>query len=295
LVEIFGYAPTDLTKSVRTLWKLGACPFINNSCTKFNHDQTITYGTCSVTSPYGDVAICPNRLYANDYESIKRVSFEAFGSKPEFLFFKEFVERRADVENCVVALGKNSGREVQLKNSLSMDWVLAHILNGQLCEYVGIEVQSLDITGNYRDAWHTYSNLPQNPNQKSFPSSQHGLNWANVHKRLIPQLIRKGVVYSRSSLVSKGLFFIIPDIVFVKFEELLGGIPQVDHSGSDVMTVFTYKIGDSVEHGQLRDLVLVRKVKFLLDEFADRFIKGPNLPSEDELDQAVMNLLGLDR
>lgn len=53
LVEIFGYSPVDLTPEVRSLWALGACPFLNKECVKINHDQTIIYGTCSVTSPMG--------------------------------------------------------------------------------------------------------------------------------------------------------------------------------------------------------------------------------------------------
>ena len=117
LIEVFGYAPDDLTKEVRTLWQLGACPFINKACVKFNHDRSITYGTCSVTSAYGDVIICPNRLYADKYKSIRKVALDAFGSRSKFLLFDEYVEKRAQVNDCVVALGKNSGREVQIGNS----------------------------------------------------------------------------------------------------------------------------------------------------------------------------------
>ena len=96
-----------------------------------------------------------------------------------------------------------------------MDWVLAKVKSGKLKEYVGIEVQSIDITGNYRDCWHSYNNLT--PGTKIISSSCHGMNWANVHKRLIPQIIRKGLVYSRSSMVKKGVYFIVPDIVYRKF------------------------------------------------------------------------------
>ena len=74
LVEVFGYAPDDLSKEARSLWNIGGCPFVNKACTKINHDQTITYGTCSVTSPYGDIVICPNRLYAGNYQTLKRVA-----------------------------------------------------------------------------------------------------------------------------------------------------------------------------------------------------------------------------
>ena len=171
LVEIFGYAPTDLTQQVRILWDIGACPFINKPCIKFNHDKTLTYGTCSVTSPFGDVIICPNRLYANKYKVIRDVALDAFGNNNEILFFDEYIKHRGIVSDCIVALGKNSGKEVQLGNSLSMDWVLALIKNNQLKEYVGIEVQSLDITGNYRDAWHAYRHFSENTDVNSIPTS----------------------------------------------------------------------------------------------------------------------------
>ena len=229
LVEIFGYAPDDLTKAARFLWNIGGCPFTNKGCTKINHDKTITYGTCSVTSPYGDIVICPNRFYANSYGAIRYVASDAFPDVPFFLF-EDYIKNRTRVNKCVVALGKNSGREVQVGNSLSMDWVLALIKDGKLVEYTGIEVQSIDITGNYRDAWYGYKNLPgRNLPHEDVPSSNHGLNWANVHKRLIPQLIRKGVVYSRSCMVRKGLYFILPEIVYGKFEDVVGtDIPNVD-------------------------------------------------------------------
>ncbi|EIB0514492.1 restriction endonuclease, partial [Salmonella enterica subsp. enterica serovar Brandenburg] len=201
LVEIFGYSPVDLTPEVRSLWALGACPFLNKECVKINHDQTIIYGTCSVTSPYGDVIICPNRLYANNYETLLKVSHDAFGVDIPFLTYGQFIEQRANHKDCIIALGKNSGKEVQVGRALSMDWVLVRMTDGQIKEYVGIEIQSIDITGNYRDAWHAYKNIKPTDDRNELPTSQHGLNWANVHKRLIPQIIRKGVVYSRSNYV----------------------------------------------------------------------------------------------
>jgi len=293
LVEVFGYAPDDLSKEARSLWNIGACPFINKPCIKINHDQTITYGTCSVTSPYGDIIICPNRLYANNYNTLQRVSKDAFGDLP-FLLFDQYVENRTKLDECVVALGKNSGKEVQVGRHLSMDWVLARVKDTKLAEYVGIEIQSIDITGNYRDAWHGYKNLP-NSNQPvdSIPSSSHGLNWANVHKRLIPQLIRKGVIYSRSSLVSKGLYFVLPEIVYKKFEDVIGhDIPTVNKAAHDTLTVLTYELGENVMQGNQRKLSKVRNTRFTLDEFSNRFISGPNLPSGEELDDAVKRILG---
>lgn len=112
----------------------------------------------------------------------------------------------------------HSGHEIKLQQSCSMDWVLAKIENARLVEYTGIEVQSIDITNNYRDNWYAYKNISENA---IIPRSEHGMNWANVHKRLIPQIIRKSLIYSRSSFVNSGLYFIVPDIVYKKFEDII--------------------------------------------------------------------------
>jgi len=292
IVEIFGYSPDDLTKDARTLWNLGACPFVNKACSKSNSEQTVVYGTCSVTTTFGDCIICPNRIYENNYKSLKRVAEDAFGSDIEFLTFEEFIPRRSSVNECVVALGQNSGKEVKLGNKLSMDWVLAKVKNGELVEYVGIEVQSIDITNNYRDNWYAYKNLDKNTS--IIPRSEHGLNWANVHKRLIPQLIRKGLIYAKSDLVKNGLYFVLPDIVYRKFEDVIGkDIPLVDHKASDILTVHTYSLSENVKHGEQRHLVVEREIRFELEEFSQRFISGANLPSGEELDNAVRKGLGL--
>lgn len=292
LVEVFGYESDDLTPSVRSLWSLGACPFINKTCTKSNHDNTVTYGTCSVTSPFGHCIICPNRLYDNNYATLNRISERVFGKGTTFMMFDEFIKRRDEKGTFVIALGQNSGKEIKVGKSLSMDWVLAKIKNGQLLEYTGIEVQSIDITGNYRDAWYAYKNL--NPNSDTtIPSSGHGLNWANVHKRLIPQIIRKGKVYSTSSLVKSGLFFVLPEIVYKKFEDIIGAdIPQVTKAGPNILTIHTYELSKPVGHGKQRRLEFTREVRVSMEEFSQRFISGPNLPSGEELDFAVKKVLG---
>lgn len=291
LVEVFGYEPDDLTPSVRRLWSLGACPFVNKSCIKFNHDTTVVYGTCSVTTTFGDCVICPNRLYENDYATLRAVAEDAFGKNTKFVLFDDYIKQRDENDVFVVALGQNSGKEVKVGRSLSMDWVLAKIENGRLLEYVGMEVQSIDITNNYRDAWYAYKHLT--PATHTIPPSEHGMNWANVHKRLIPQIIRKGVVYSTSRLVKAGLYFVLPDIVYRKFENIIGAdIPLLADKDPNVLTIHTYGLFSPTGHGKQRTLIGNRKIRVSLDEFAQRFISGPNLPSGEDLDKAVKRVLG---
>ena len=160
-----------------------------------------------------------------------------------------------------------------------------------MLEYVGIEVQSIDITGNYRDAWHGYKNLKNSTS--AVPASAHGLNWANVHKRLIPQIIRKGVVYSRSKYCKKGLYFVIPEIVYKKFEDVIGSdIPTFNSPKNDTVSVFTYSLGQTPK-GKPRNLDLTRVTRFSLDDFSNRFISGPNLPKPEELDSSIKKILGV--
>lgn len=291
LVELFGYAPDDTSPVARNLWVLEACPFIGSACTKLNHDKTVTYGTCSVDAPDGPCIICPNRLYQDDYAALRRIAKEAFG-KVDYLSFNEYVKRRPSAPDCVVALGQRSGKEVKLGKQLSMDWVLARVKAGRLIEYVGVEVQSIDITGNYRDAFHAYKSLK--PGAKAtIPASEHGLNWANVHKRLIPQIIRKGLVYSRSKLVKRGLYFVVPEIVYRKFEQILGDDIAVSGlNGPNTLTVHTYGLSAEPSHGKQRTLVPARSLRIDLDDFARRFITGPTLPPSTQLDSAIVSILG---
>jgi len=295
IVEIFGYSPDNLSPDCRSLWNLEACPFINKPCTKTNHDKSIVYGTCSVTTPHGDCIICPNRLYANNYECLRRISHEVFGEALRFLMYEEFIPLRGQIKGaCVIALGHNSGREVSLQGHMSMDWVLAKIEQGRLLEYVGVEVQSIDITGNYRDCWYAYKNL--DASAKSVPESEHGLNWANVHKRLIPQLIRKGLIYSRSSMVKRGLYFVLPEIVYQKFEEIIGKDMRKKRStGNNILTVHTYGLSSKKASAGSRELILKRNFRFLLEDFSKRFVSGPNLPSGQEMDDAVRKVLGVSK
>lgn len=287
LIEVFGHAPNDISPTARKFWGLNACPFMGRACTKFDHTNTICYGTCSVSNAGQDVIICPNRLYANNYETIRQVSTAVFEKLP-FMLFDEYLSKESSSLDCVVALGQNSGREVKL-SKMSMDWVIAHINKGKLIEYVGIEVQSIDITGNYRDAWYAARDK-----KSVIPASAHGLNWANVHKRLMPQIIRKSLVYSKSSLVKNGLFFIVPEPVYQRFEEIIGAdIPTVNVPGKEVITVFTYDLGEPVSHGQVRKLVLNRMLRFKLAEFSARFISGPNLPAGNELDNKIREILNI--
>jgi hypothetical protein len=301
IAELFGYPADHNSVDSKLFWDTRSCPFTGSSCSKKNHDGTIVYGTCSVSSNEGDVVICPNRLYSEDYKALRVVASDAFGVK-DFFTFPDYLKAKRSGSNplnekqgAVVALGHNSGKEVSVGNQMSMDWVLAHVKNQGIVSYTGVEVQSIDITGNYRDNWHFYQQWKQSGSMPSRekPSSAHGYNWANVHKRLIPQLIRKGLIYSRSSKVTHGLSFVLPEVVFQRFEQVLGtGFKKPKGTGADVLSVYTYNLAD-FDGTAIRPLALNRHIQFTLAEFSERFVSGANIPDGNVLDQAVSGALGL--
>ncbi len=296
ICEIFGFAPDDLTKECRNYWDRELCPFSGSKCTKFNHDKSIIYGVCSVVSSGSEIIICPKRLYAQGYKVLRDVSQDAFGYLPLYLVneVKSLELVKETPNEFVIALGQNSGKEVQVgshKNKLSMDWVLVKIIDSEPVEITGIEVQSIDITNNYRMTWESYKNLKLNDNIQ-IPASKHGMNWANVHKRLIPQIIRKGQIYADSGLANKGMYFVVPDTVYQRFEEIIGDTPLVSKPTKGVLNVFTYSLSDPVEHGSIRNIERTRTVRVSLEEFALNFISGGRIPGSS-LDEAIRNQVAI--
>lgn len=297
IVEIFGYAPDDITPAARSFWGLNICPFTQQPCTKFNHDRSICYGVCSVSYGREEVIICPSRLLAANAMPLREISNDAFGDIP-ILRYEEYIdaERREEFpEECIVLLGKGSGKEIKFgsqKSLMSLDWVLAKVENGALVEFTAAELQSIDITNNYRETWNAYNRLPTE-RAVSIPSSSHGLNWANVHKRLIPQLIRKGQALRECPRFAHGLFFVVPEVVFNRFEVILGNCQQVDCTGNDILTIYTYGLGEPVPYGNTREIERIRRINIELDEFALSFISRLESISHEEIQRKIEDALGI--
>lgn len=124
----------------------------------------------------------------------------------------------------VAVFGRKWGGELRLpqKDGLGgyfVDWVLALLDGtGELVEFVAVEVQTIDTTGNYRP-----SRTALLEDERQIVDSTVGLNWENVSKRILPQLIYKGQVLQRENKCRKGLFFVCPTAVYRRIARRLGG------------------------------------------------------------------------
>ena len=297
--ELFGYPAKDRSPDVLRIRGLRVCPFLQGACTKLDHEGNRT-GVCSVFNPKEGVEtiICPNRLYFDDYQVLREVIEDAFGA--DFTLIRpEGVKATNHDGRKVVALGHNFGREVRVPFPISRgrkrtaffytDWVLAQITRGgDLGTYVGVEVQSIDITGNYRVAQKGYMEGIKQP-----PPSGHGLNWENVNKRILPQVIFKGRVLQGEERCEKGLYFIVPEPMYERIIQRLGGSVEQHHRGRGSVTFFRYAISGIAEPGKIRRVERVGITRTNVESIAARFSGGRDLPDQGEFERHIRQALGI--
>lgn len=222
--EFFGYRADDKSDKAHQAAIRRTCPFIGTQCEKTFNDGTIS-GVCSIKPMTSDSVICcPIRMYADGYKTLQDVSDKAFGLGHKLIPGREAVNfSLRNNTPCVAVFGQRWGGELRLpqksgRGGYFVDWVMAKLdSSGNLEEFVAVEVQTIDTTGSYRKG---YESLLRD---RLTTKNTAGLNWENVSKRILPQLIYKGQVLQRESLCRKGLFFICPHPVFERIMTRLGG------------------------------------------------------------------------
>lgn len=155
------------------------CPFVHATCPKRSTNlQGESYPVCSIwkknsrndslaLNPEQDlICVCPKRFYAVDF--LKDVIAHCWpGDAPK---------------NPMVA------PEVKMDGFGNVDFVVADVKeDGGIEQFLSVELQAIDITGSVFPA---YQALRKGSNLEKRPT--YGLNWDNVYKRYITQLIRKG-------------------------------------------------------------------------------------------------------
>jgi hypothetical protein len=118
------------------------------------------------------------------------------------------------------------------------------------------------------------------------------LNWENVNKRILPQIIYKGHVLRQEPLCQKGLFFVCPTPVYRKIDERLGSNlrPYPLQPGS--LTIMWYDVGAPVAPGNIRDLNSIGRFTTTIDQVALAFTAPSNLPPPQVYEQAIRAELG---
>jgi hypothetical protein len=287
IVEFFGYAPIDPSQPASRARNERLCPFVEGSCSKLLGGGERS-GACTVQPvTSGPVICCPNRLYADHFEILQDVAACAFG-KGVPLAPAGLEERRGRARERVLVFGKRWGKELRLprrrgRGAYFVDWVLALVdAAGELRQFVAVEVQSMDTTGNYRDERDAYLRGVQFEGR-----SPAGINWENVNKRILPQIIYKGHVLRREPLCAKGMFFVTSTPTYERVRERLGQDLQEYHFHAGALTFQWYDVGPEVPPGHIRDLQLEGRFTTTVDQVAQAFVAPQNLPPARVYEEAI--------
>lgn len=299
IFEYFGRPVVDSSEHARELAKAEFCPIIGHKCEKTLNDGVVS-GVCSIKPMRsGPVICCPIRLYGDDYKVLRDISDIAFQPGLELVPGKEARDRARSIGHPVVAVfGKRWGGELPLPRkkgggSYFIDWIIGKVdERGDLTEFTAIEVQTIDTTGNYRNG---RLGLERDP--RTIEKTSAGLNWENVSKRIIPQLIYKAQVLQRESKVNKGLFFVCPTPVFNKIVERVGGIdalPPYPMNGATITFIAYDYLDSTVGPGAYTSelpIGLTRRHTTSVDRFQVAF-NNVALPDGDAYGMAIERALG---
>ncbi|MBS1570690.1 MAG: hypothetical protein JST45_14775 [Bacteroidetes bacterium] len=285
IYEWFGYALGDSSNQAKNGRLEKACPFVGGICTKVLGRSKLISGVCSVKpATSGPVVCCPNRMYANEYHVLLDVAEDAFG--PGVRLCRSERHMRHDGKD-VVVFGKRWGKELRLASRHAgggyfVDWVLALVDGtGKLLEFVAAEVQTMDTTGSYEPAVRILyeGGPPPGP-------SKAGINWENVNKRILPQLIFKGHVIRLEEKCRKGLYFICPEPVYRRMAERLGGDLVSYPPQPGALTFLWYGLGPA-DAGKPASLKFAGKLTTTVDQVALAFTSPRNLPVPGGYEKAI--------
>jgi hypothetical protein len=170
ITEILGEPAAQMRNPVNAGYQ---CPFLSSTCIKTSQRIAGPYSVCTVYYGGGasrvgvrPICVCPKRLYAIDLVADVLKHCWPPGTPPQ---------------NPQIAY------EVKMANFGNVDMVIADIdpATGAVGTFVSVELQAVDITGSVEPAYQGVLN------SQPVVDVSYGINWANVRKRFITQLINK--------------------------------------------------------------------------------------------------------
>ena len=233
--EWFGYRTDDHSDAARESAHEQSCPYVPGPCTKAG-------GACSLRLGVEVIPVCPKRLYFEGHRFIRQIASEIFDHLGPNLAADGLPslvpgsDARAAASSTglpqVGLFGREGwGSEVRLPAGVeggarySVDYTIICVsADGDLLGFAPVEVQTIDTTGNYQASLEALRD-----GRRIEVSRGLGLNWENVSKRILPQLITKGLILQGERLCASGLFFVTPEAVFQRIMTRLGGVERFRH------------------------------------------------------------------
>lgn len=244
IIELFGLPARDPQVAARIQAQI--CPFTGRQCSKTLRGSGPATGVCALSqgATKQPVIVCANRLHGDNHATLRMAAIEGFGVD-EFIIGgtrDELEERMLDHKGpASVAFGQDSGHPVQVRGrtSLAFDWIVQnYTARRRRTGFIAVETPTLEVTGSYRACLDGYRDLHAG-GAAAVPASEHVVNWGNVHKKMLPDLIQKGLIVA-NTVDCRGFFVIMPDALYQKIEDVLEDVSEQDTIGPEIMSIRTY-------------------------------------------------------
>ncbi|WP_158935318.1 NotI family restriction endonuclease [Burkholderia sp. S171] len=193
VVELFGHAVSRKNLNWNEVAAAQTCEFTGKKCYKTRKSNpSISIGTCTVNyvqdKELGAVVICPTRL----------------------------VQRRQIFIDCLHLLtGHEVGNELHLLKEVkipggNVDFFLVSVRGGRVCDFVGIELQTLDTSGT---VWPERQRLLRDLGVSRADSAENldtsfGMNWKMTSKTILVQMHHKIQTFEH---LNKKLVLVVQD------------------------------------------------------------------------------------
>ena len=254
--EFFGFPIEDTSEVARHFRDNGLCPFLDAPCVK--ESEGVRLGTCSMTRRDADpIVICPKRFWEGE-ELPAQMAREA--EPPHALLVVP-----------EVPLGRRLGR---------LDWALARLdgAGEPTGTIYGVEAQAVDTTGSLRPWVEAYfAGRDWRPIRHG-----HGINWRNVYKRIVPQILAKGRLFEAQH---SRLYVVMQDLLV----DYLKDDMRIEEArpGEDPNVIFyAYRL-TPLGGGGAYELRLAERFKTTLRHIERAMGDVANLPSREDLAAAV--------
>jgi hypothetical protein len=258
IAEFFGYAVADTSPEAKRHRDNRLCPFLAGPCTK-RAGNGERLGTCSrAAQTGGPIVICPVR-FASGGEALPRIIASEAEPGKVLAVVPE------------VPVGQKIGR---------LDWVLADLAADGSPEgtMYGVEAQAVDTTGSLKPFVDAYF-AGDDWNVVSHPS---GINWKNVWKRIVPQILRKGRLFE----AQHSRLYVIMQDVLVDYNRNDMGLEEA-RPGEDPNVIFYAFHLQPNTPGPGYELVLRDRFKTTLRRIETAVGDVTSLPTRAELGSSV--------
>ncbi len=260
LAEVFGYPIINTTERALRMRSNYLCPFSNKvpNCTKDKADNPL--GVCSIFHSRNAVITCPVR-FREDWLIIEDAARFAFSPNSRWTSLSEI--------KLLDKYGQTAG---------NIDYVIiSYDEKGKILDFASVEVQGVYISGNLRNAFEAYMNIPSIDfewRNRNYPKPDY---LSSSRKRLIPQMLYKGGIFKawnkKQCVVIQKSFF-----------ETLPILPTVNKENADIAWLLYDLVLDS--NTNQYHLVLIETV---YTEFHSALLKVTN-PEPGDIEDFIDTL-----